>query len=107
MKQTYTAIQAIEKTSQIIFWGMTACLILCVSMYMYFVNKTVWNVVARQDAESQIIAINSDLSATEFEYINNKANVTVELAQSLGFKVADKQTLFVTRETGPKSVALR
>ena len=107
MKQTAIAIHAIERTSQIIFWVLASAIFIFASFYVYLVNKTVWNVVSRQAAESQIVAINSDLSSTEFEYINTKAKVTFALAESMGFKPADKQTLFVTRETGPKNVAFR
>lgn len=107
MKNAAIVIHTIERTSQVIFWTMAAGIFILASSYMYFVNKTVWNVVARQAAESQIVALNSDLSTTEFDYINSRASVTMELAETLGFKSADNQTLFVTRESAAKNIALR
>lgn len=107
MKQATLAIQAIERTSQILFWSMATGIFILASMYVYFVGKTTVNTFARQTAQSEIVALNSDLSATEFEYISSKANVTMDLAQELGFKSADKQTLFVTRDSVSKNVAFR
>ncbi|MES3005592.1 MAG: hypothetical protein V4664_01450 [Patescibacteria group bacterium] len=107
MKQATHALQIIERTSHILFWAMVTGIVMLASVYIYLVNRTVWNVVARQTAESQIVALNSDLSASEFEYINTKSNVTMALAAEMGFKSADQKTLFVTRESSSKNVALR
>lgn len=106
MKQATHTLQSIEKMSHILFWTMATVIVVFASMYIYFVNRTVWNVVARQNIETEIVALNSNLSNNEFEYINTKGSISMALATSLGFKSAEKQTLFVTRET-PKDVALR
>ena len=108
MKQATTATMArIEQTSQILFWGFVAAIVLCASMYMFFVNKTVWNVVARQEAESKIVSLNSKVSTMEFQYITAKANVTMELAKSLGYQPVQGREIFVTKIDTTKSVALR
>ena len=108
MKQATTATMTkIEQTSQIIFWGFVGAIVLCASMYMYFVNKTVWNVLARQEAESHIVSLNSKVSTMEFQYITAKSNVTMELAKSLGYQPVQGREIFVTRIDASKNVALR
>lgn len=96
-----------NKQIQIVFWMLIAAIVMCGSMYIYFINKTVWNVVHRQNIESEIATLNSKLSETEFQYINSVSGITIETATQLGFVSADKETLFVAREQIGKNVAIR
>ncbi|MEN9649477.1 MAG: hypothetical protein RL094_444 [Candidatus Parcubacteria bacterium] len=105
MKTAAIAIKSIEKTSAVIFWAQVGLIVAMISMYMYLVNKTVWNVVARQQAESSIVSLNSKLSDLEFQYITSKNNITLEMAQSLGYE-STHNTVFVTRDQAA-AVALR
>lgn len=105
MKQAALAIKTIERTAQILFWAQIAVVFVLASLYMYFVNKTVWNVVARQQTESSIVSLNSELSDMEFKYITAKSNITMDMAQRLGFQPAE-HTIFVDRTSG-SNVAIR
>lgn len=105
MKTAALAIKSIEKTSHIIFWAQIALIVSLIITYMYMVNKTVWNVMARQQVESSLVSLNSKLSDLEFEYITAKSNVTLEMARSLGYQ-SPQATYFVTRDQST-SVALR
>lgn len=105
MKQATIALKTIERASVVIFWAQVALIVALISAYMYFVNKTVWNVVARQQVESSIVALNSKLSDMEFKYITAKSNITLQMAHQLGFQTVTKTT-FVDRALGA-NVAIR
>ncbi len=105
MKTATIALKSIERASAIIFWAQVGLIISLISLYMYFVNQTVWNVVARQQTESATVSLNSKLGDLEFQYIAAKNNITLEVAQSMGYQSAD-QKVFVTRDQSA-NVALR
>lgn len=92
---------------QIIFWALASAIVLMAIMYMYFVNKTVWNVVAMQHIEKNMSALNSKLSDREFQYINSVSAVTLDTATKLGFISADRTTTFVAKADVSSSVAIR
>jgi len=94
-------------SSQIIFWSLMTGIVLLSATYIYFVQKTVWNAVAQQNTEKEIVAINSKLSDTEFQYINNVTGITMVTASELGFQPASSKVTFVTRERIGKDVAIR
>jgi hypothetical protein len=109
MKYITATIRNTERNRQvqILFWALATTIILLAVMYMYFVNKTVWNVVQRQHIESNIASLNSKLSETEFQYINSVSGITMETAQRMGFVSAADHTTFVAREEIGKNVAIR
>ncbi len=110
MKYLTSTIRNAERSSQqmqILFWGLTATIILMSVMYMYFVNKTVWNVVARQNIEKNMSAMSSKLSDKEFQYINSVSAITMDTANRMGFVSADKATTFVAKVDLNKNVAIR
>jgi hypothetical protein len=105
---TETAVQAIkkiEKISKSVFWTMIALIILLGLTYMYFINKTIWNVAAREKMQDEIVTINSQLGEKEFEYIKSKGSITMESAKQLGFDQPARVS-FVTKEI-LKTVAMR
>ncbi len=78
-----------EKT---IFWALIWVLLLGMGFYMYFINTTVHNVVARQNNETEATRLTMAIGSQEFKYIEEKNAVTLELAYSLGFKETDQKT---------------
>ncbi len=99
------AIKKIEKLSKSIFWAMLALIIVLAATYMYFVNRTIWNVAAREKLQDEIVAVNSKLGEKEFEYIKSKGSITMESAKQLGF-AEPQRVSFVTKEI-IKTVAMR
>jgi len=85
-----------EKT---IFWSLLIVLVMAVGFYMYFINTTVRNVVASQDLEAKITQLNLAISSKEFQYINNRNAVTINLAYSMGFKDASAKTYINEKST--------
>ncbi len=90
-----------EKT---IFWSILALLLLSFGFYMYFINATVHNVVARQNLEAEASNLTLTIGNQEFQYITSRNNVTLALAHSMGFKDVSEKT-FISRDGG-KQVSL-
>jgi len=74
-----------EKT---IFWTLFGVLVISIAFYMYCVNATVHNTVARQNLEAEASRLALKISNEEFQYITKRNSVTLALAHSLGFKEA-------------------
>lgn len=101
-------MKRIDRTSNIIFWMLLAAIVLMSGTYVYFINKTVRNVVYRQSLQSEISTLNSKLSETEFSYINTVGSITLDTAHQLGFvSPSQSDKTFVTREKLGQNVAIR
>ncbi len=107
MNHAVATIKTIERTSKISFWILASITALLISAYAYFVVETIWNVAERQTVQSEIVALNSKLSETEFRYMNALGAVTMESARQLGFNSATSRTAFVTKERVGQNVAIR
>ena len=71
-----------EKTT---FWALFGVLVLAIAFYMYCVNSTVHNTVARQDLEQEASKLSLNIGSEEFRYITKKNSVTIAMAKSLGY----------------------
>ncbi len=94
-------------TTRTVFWALIISMIILSGTYMYLVHKTVFNAVARESIQEDIVALNSKLSEAEFEYINTVGGITMDTARELGFKAASSKVTFVTRDIVGKNVAIR
>jgi amino acid transporter len=75
-----------EKT---IFRALVGTLLVCAGLYIYFINATVHNVVARQNLEAESAQLSLSIGSKEFQYITKRNSVTLALAHSLGFQDAE------------------
>jgi hypothetical protein len=66
-------------------------------LYVYFVNLTIHNVVARTNAQKQIVELSSSVSELESEYIAIENKITLEVAYSKGFEDATPKK-FISRD---------
>ncbi len=78
-----------EKT---VFWSLIAVLLLSVGFYMYLINATVYNIVARENFESEANALTLSIGKQEFAYIQARNSITLETAHSRGFKEVSQKT---------------
>ena len=83
-----------EKT---IFWGLLGAMFLSFGFYIYCINATIHNTVARQNFEAESSALSLKIGSQEFKYITKRNSVTLALAHSMGFKDA-KVTSYVSRK---------
>jgi hypothetical protein len=84
-----------EKT---MFWSLIGLLVLSLGFYMYFINATVHNVVARQNLEAEASTLTLDIGNKEFQYITERNNVTLQVAYAMGFKDVTEKT-FISKNT--------
>jgi len=81
-----------------IFRALVGILFICASFYMYFINATVRNTIARQNLENESAQVALSIGNKEFDYITQRAAVTLSLAYSLGFKDVALKT-FVSKKS--------
>lgn len=91
-----------EKTA---FWTLVGALLLAVGFYMYFINTTIHNTVARQNLEAEGSSLSLSIGNKEFQYITKRNNITLALAHSMGYKEV-KDIAYVGVNNG-KAVAIR
>jgi len=93
----------IEKVLQInnqktIFWSLLGILLISIGFYMYFINATVHNIVARQNLEAEAGALTLSIGKQEFAYIQAKNGVTLEMAYNMGFEDVKEKT-YISRNS--------
>ena len=57
-------------SEKMVFWTLLSVLFLCIGFYMYFINSTVHNVVAREKLEAEAAQLTLALGSQEFRYIS-------------------------------------
>jgi len=97
----------IDSISVTLFWSFLSVLVVLVGAYGYMVNQTVWNAFNKDQAEAQVLALNTKLGDMEFEYMSSSNNVSIEKAYELGFQNASSSTMFASRELVEKNVAMK
>jgi hypothetical protein len=78
-------IEKIEYREKKMFFVLFSVFVFFLISYGVLVNSTIMNAVAKQQMEKDMITLNSEVNAMEFEYINMKNSITMDFAKSLGF----------------------
>lgn len=73
--------------------------------YLFLLGDMVWNIVARKNLESHVVALNTEVGSLELEYLALSSKVDLNLAHSLGFNEASVKK-FATRKPALGVVAL-
>ena len=85
-------------TEKNIFWTLVGILAICAIFYMYSINVTIRNVVARQNLQNNVTTETLAIGNDEFQYINLQNKITLPLAYSLGFQDVKEKT-YISRST--------
>ena len=72
--------------TKVLFFFILALLLSVFGTYVYLVNKTIMNVVAREQTIKTVSSLSSTIGGLEFKYITLKNSVTLDLAHSKGFQ---------------------
>ncbi len=94
---TEAILEKLNHREKTIFWSLLGVIFLLSGMYIYFINATIHNVVARQTFEKQASALTVSIGSEEFQYITLENAITLPLAYSLGFKDVTNKT-FISEE---------
>ena len=73
-------------SAKVLFFMLASVLLSLFVMYGVLINKTIMNVVARQNSEKEIASLSSTVGDLEFQYMNLKSGITLELAHAKGFE---------------------
>jgi hypothetical protein len=79
-------LQFHNKERQILLFSMIGLIVVCALVYVYFLNVTILNVIARKHTEQRISQVSVHINKLELSYMNLSKAVTPLLAESLGFQ---------------------
>jgi hypothetical protein len=88
-----------------IIFSLFGGVVLFAFLYGYFVNQTILNVVARENIETKLIELSSEVSSLEVEYIKLKNKIDLEFAYSLGYSDVSN-VKFVSRKSLGKTLTI-
>jgi hypothetical protein len=102
MHSTLQQIQTIafphqKNVRHFVLFGL-AVLAVSVSLYVYFLGKVVFDVVARGQAERRVAAAQSAISSLQVAYFNQVKGFDIAQAESAGF-YESRDTLYASRAT--------
>jgi hypothetical protein len=86
-----------------LFYILASVLVVVFMLYAYLVNRTILNVVAREQTQKQITSLSSSIGNLEFKYITAKNSVTLDLAHSKGF-IDSNSTTFIARKANSSTL---
>lgn len=78
-------IKKIEFREKKIFWVLFSTFVFFTVSYGFLLVSIMTNGVAKQNMDHEMIALGSDVNSLEFEYLNIKNSITIDLAKSRGF----------------------
>ncbi len=93
-----------QYTKNIVIAGI-CLLVVIASMYMYFVGKIVFDVVARKQAESSIKFAQSSVGKLQVEYLSELTSLDIASASSNGL-AESMDTLYATRASTSPTVGM-
>ncbi|MBU1557556.1 hypothetical protein KKC45_01185, partial [Patescibacteria group bacterium] len=89
-----------------IFWIVVVLLFLLAMSYAFFVNKTILNIVERENLEEKIVVLNSQISELESDCMTLKNNITIDYAYLSGFYDVNN-IKFASRKLPSQGISLR
>ena len=90
----YTRALKIHNLEKKIIISLMFLLVFQALGYVYLINSSIFNVVARKEQEEMIAVTETEITALVSNYLALSENINLDLAYSLGFKDAPKETLF-------------
>jgi hypothetical protein len=80
------------------FLAASGALMITLSLYVFFVGKTIVNIIHRKAAESEVRSLSAQVSNLEIQYISLAKNIDLDMAKTLGFSES-KDTYFAARRS--------
>jgi hypothetical protein len=89
-----------------LFWGVLSLVIFSLVAYVYFLSVSIYGVIARKHAESEISVLSAKVSMLESRYAVLDKAINLELAHSRGF-VDISVPKYISREVVRETLTLR
>jgi hypothetical protein len=82
-----TLLNKIEDNQKIkyAFWSILILIVFSLIIYAYLIDKTVFNIVARQNNSAELAVLNSKISELESQHIQLQNAISPDFAKTLGF----------------------
>jgi uncharacterized membrane protein YjgN (DUF898 family) len=93
------------KESPATFYVLLVGIMFAAVFYIYYVNISVRNVVAREQSEEKIAELRNSVSELEFKYINSENIMTLEKAKGLGL-LEPLQKIFISKNSTNKPLTI-
>lgn len=78
-------IEKIEFRKKKIFWALFSTFVFFTVSYGFLLVSIMTNGVAKQNMDHEMISLGSEVNSLEFDYLNLKNSITMDLAKSRGF----------------------
>ncbi len=92
---------------KIITWTLLFTIVFSFVSYIYLVNRTVLNVVAREEVETVLSTLGTKVSELEFKYISLKNVVTMQYAYDRGFtKIDEGRDVYFAVRSGSRDLSV-
>ena len=93
----------INSKQLICFLGTSIFILL--GFYLYFLSCSIFNVLARENAEQQIGEVQSSISFLSSKYFEKRGKINMETASSYGFEKSNS-TYYVWRDSRKSAVSI-
>jgi len=97
MKNTYTKPKGRLNKQRVFFFSLILLVFVSFSLYMFFLGRTIFDLVDRKNIEEEIRLANSRISELELHVLEYNSKVTLQKAHDLGF-INNKDPKFVSRK---------
>ena len=98
-------IEKIEYREKRIFWTLFSVFVFFLVSYGALVSNAMTNAVSTQNMQKEMTSLSSDVNSSEFQYLNLKNSITLDLALSKGF-VSVSGDKFAVISSVPKTLSL-
>ena len=98
-------IEKIEYREKKIFWILFSLFAFFIISYGFLLNGTMMNAVSKQSMEKQMVSLGSEVNSLEFQYLNIKNSVSMDMALSKGFVLVTSDKFAVIDST-QKNISL-
>ena|SRR3989338_4504152 len=98
-------IEKIDYTEKKMFRVLFSIFIILIISYGFLLNSTMMNAVSKQSMEKEMVSLGSEVNSLEFQYLNIKNNITLQMALSKGF-VSVLSDKFAIIDSSQKKISL-
>ncbi|HJO89713.1 MAG: hypothetical protein QGH85_00370 [Candidatus Pacebacteria bacterium] len=96
----------INKFEKRAFVVLVFIILILFGLYLYFISKSIVNVIVREEINSDVAAVSSTISELETRYIAHKEAIDIEFAKSAGFKILKEKKFVAKKSLARKGTAL-
>lgn len=98
-------IEKIEYREKKAFWILFSVFVFFIMSYGFLLNSTMMNAVSKQNIGKEMISLGSEVNSLEFQYLNLKNSITLDLVKSKGF-ISLSSEKFAVIDSSQKNLSL-